>query len=204
MRNVLPICLLVLLGAGCGTKASQPFSGVMPAPVSASPDGGDAQGQASYEPPRIYQGRPAPYWADRLANPDPIVRQEATLALGRLDQDGFPHLLQGMKSNSREMKLGAMQAVYQPVLLKHAAQALPVLSQLAEDRDPLVRHNAVVRLAWLEKNAESAMRLLQRIAALDANPDIRNAARESLVVINYHVTGIKPSHGAAGHMEKPQ
>jgi HEAT repeat protein len=135
-------------------------------------------------------------WAEMLASPHPVARHEAATALGAMDHEGFPHLLQGMKSKSPELRLASLQGVYKPILVQNKDSAMPLVTQMLRDEDSQVRLNAVYRICWFEASARHALPTLQYLAANDSNPEIRDAARLSTIVINYHITGKPPAHGS--------
>jgi len=191
MSNRLLICLLVLVPAGCARKIPLPPPGgaqLPPAPRQAA-------SAALAVPVRSYEGRTAAQWAAQLASADPQVRQRASQALGALNQDGTPYLLQALRSSSPETQLNALQAFYKPELVRHANETLPAMLRMLENKDDAIRLNAAARLPWFEKRATQAMPLLQYLAANDPSAEVRAAARESMVFINYAATGVPPKHG---------
>ena len=186
MRTILSIVLVFLL-AGCkradlGQNASpsvQPLPGV------------GLYGQAD----PLAQALAAEQWAAQLSDLDPQIRQQASQALGTLGPEGARYLIQGMRSSSPEMQLNSLQGFYKPELVNHANETMPIVMGMLEHRDPTIRLNAVARMPWFEASASKAMPLLQYMAANDPSPEVRAAAKESMVFINYFATGVKPKHG---------
>lgn len=192
MRALRILGLLALLPLGCGRNVP-PAAGLgSDGPVGLTPV---AVGLVDPTIEPIFEGHTPEQWAGRLSSNSPEVRAQARTALGRLDKQGYPFLVQGMKSNSSEMRLQCLQAIYKPVLVKNSNETLPLVMSMLQERDPQLRLNAVSRLPWFEKDAARAMPTLQYLAANDASPEVRQAAKESMMWINSSITGIAPSHG---------
>src|SRR5262245_35585891 len=64
--------------------------------------------------------------AEQLGADDGGQREQAAAALAELREDGLPHLLEGMRHSSWQVRLTSLQAVHKPVLEKHAEEAIPL------------------------------------------------------------------------------
>src|SRR5262249_30130167 len=164
VRTTWWIAVALVLAAGCGTgtpdakKAAEPDPGAVPvAQPWAGPPPAPAQAPT-------YQGQTAAQWGQRLQSPQAAARQEAGVALRELGAAGFPYLLQGMRSESEEVRQASLQAVDLGDLVKHQAETLPLLVQLLNDRSAGVRQQAAARLAAFGQAARGALPALQRLA----------------------------------------
>lgn len=185
--------LLALLLAGCG-RSQVPAAAVGAEPVPQLVPAQSPQGLAEIGG-SVYEGQTAEQWAAQLADPNPVVRKQASQVLGAMSKHGTGYLLQGMRSNSPETQVNCLQAIYKPDLVARSKETLPLVSGMLDHRDPQVRLNAVARMPWFGAEARGAMPTLQYLAANDPSPEVRSAAREAQVHINYAVTGVMPKHG---------
>lgn len=193
MRMPKPIvaALLVVLAAGCSRKvaltptgASQGGVGNQPSPVT----------QPTWEygstPGPVYQGRPPAHWANELKRADPVARGEAGRALSKLGEDGYPHLRDGLRSRSDEVRLTAIRALPQTVMLAHQNETTPILLSFVRDQNPELRREAVVRLGWYGKDGRGFIPMLRGVMANDAEPKVREAAMVTIDSIEQAVTGV--------------
>lgn len=188
MRVTKWICLLTML-AGCSREAP-PKPPIAPvASTFADPTGkGLGPGQRAPVEPNLYEGRTAQEWATELKGPDAAQSAEAVLALRELGEEGYQHLFQGMQSSIAEIRLLSLQAIYQPVLVAHRDEMLPLLFRLLQDADPRIRQSAAVRLSGFGTSAKAGAAILRKMSTSDPDRSVRLAALESAMIVE----GVKP------------
>ncbi|MBY0527739.1 MAG: HEAT repeat domain-containing protein [Gemmataceae bacterium] len=186
MRPSVATVLMVLALAGCSRKAPpNPVAEASPVPIPrpSEEDPGDSEagrGGAGTS----YEGRTAPQWAKELENSDNHAkRSQASIALSRLGERGYPHLAAGMRSNSDEVRIACLQVIDKPTLLAHPNEMVPLLTQMLRDRQPMIRRSAAARLCWFGEGARGALRDLQQMASNDPETDIRQVARVTIELI---------------------
>jgi hypothetical protein len=178
-------------------------------------------------PGPVFQGRTATYWEERLHSNSPTAREEASLALRELREDGFLPLWRGLQSTAPDVRLASLQAFYKPVLLKHRSDVFPLLVGMLRDPDARICQHAAMRLAWFggggkpevwfSPEGKAAIRELRRLAEYDQsnlpNPaddgepsdpvnrpaDVRKAAADALRTVEIHLSGELPPYPSAGH-----
>lgn len=182
MRRTYLLPLLALaVGCGRGAPPAPLADATGLAPVQLSPE---AAHLASLQGEQVYEGRTAGEWATRLQDPAQLQRHKAASALGQMNDAGFPHLLQGMRSGSPEVRSACLQAVYKPVLVKHERETFDLLVNWLDDRDASLRAAALSRLAWFESRGGRALPQIRWIALNDKNAVVREAAMDALYQIS--------------------
>ena len=126
---------------------------------------------------QVVQGRTAPQWAEQLEARNHVQRKQASMVLGKMGERGYPHLREGMRRGSTEVRLACMQAIGKPALLEHRGEMVPILRAMLRDPEPMLRRAAAARLCWFGADARSAVRELQYIAEHDDHPDIQQVAQ---------------------------
>ena len=195
MRTMLlTLPVVALLAAGCAKQPAPPAP-VLPAEST------DLYGQPAPQGPTVWQPgaegdsqqRTSSEWSVLLNGPNPEDQARASKALGELAEAGFPQLLNGMQSDSAAVRLVSLQAVYKPVMVTHADQTWPVLQGMLKDSHATIRRDAVVRLTWFEPDrSKTCIPALQAVAKNDADADVRRAAEEAVLSIQYAVSLKKP------------
>jgi HEAT repeat protein len=201
------LLLLALFGlAGCGKKeAVRPPLGpenIQPAQdlyKVHAPDGPQPLTRATDDPAAgVYQGLTPKQWAEQLQTRDLKTQSEAIQALGALKEHGYPELKEGLQSESADVRVLTLQAIQLPVLMEHDKEVVPKLIDLLQtDRNPTVREQAAIRLAWFDNAAQrkqghmiqQRFQALQRAAQADPNAAVRQAANNSMLCLQSALSG---------------
>lgn len=217
-RALWAACGLLVL-AGCGrsdpTAGSRaPVHGVVP-PIQPEPS--PAWNQLLEEPagPTLYAGQPVEAWVEQFQAADPAGRAQAATALGQMGKPGFRPLLEGMKSQSDDTRILALQAVTEEVLTApdHRPQTFPLLLGMLADRNPEIRRQAADRLAWFfgpehlgpgGPSAElfKAVQALRYLMKNDPEASVRQVAESAIHAITSRVTG-RPVAGSPDDPKLP-
>jgi hypothetical protein len=199
-RLVLVVSLCLLAAIGCGRKTppvARPVTAKTGVGVSGPMIAAPVQ---PLDPVGTFRGRTAEQWGEQLAARDPVVRQEAAVALRELGTAAAPQLVQAMKSPTPEVRLQAVETLAVPVVTENPKITLPVLLLLLQDPVPAIREQAAIRLAWFDRTTrdqklqtgfEAAQRLqaLERVAQTDPHPNVRTAAANSVLCIRSALSG---------------
>jgi len=179
MRSTSILLLTLAFLAGCKKQSAnapivppvQPLAGAGLYPLAGAAE------------PRVvmHDGLSAAQWSEKLNVRDLVAREQASVALAALKEDGFPHLVEGMRSQLWEVRLSCLQALSKPALVQQADQTLPILSQLLCDPNPLVRQQAAARVCWFGAQAKSALPALERLAIQDESLEVRQTAADAVV-----------------------
>ncbi|MBY0523681.1 MAG: HEAT repeat domain-containing protein [Gemmataceae bacterium] len=177
MRWMLLIGLVLLTGCGRHKPPAPGDSAASPIPVAQFNSGQESQATAD----DVYQGRSATQWDQDLQSNDQKAQHEASQALGKLKDKGYPYLFRGMQSTSWETSLICMNAMPRDVMVAHARETLPVVTQLLAHREPTVRRQALLRIGWFGAEGRSAMAHVRRMADNDSDVETRRVAVEVIV-----------------------
>ena len=178
--------LLLLLIVGCG-KAKPLLSVVVPVPMKVEPAALASTTAANSE--RVYQGRTAPQWGQVLTEGEPTARDNAGRALRDLGKEGYPFLLNGMRSRSWEVRMICLRAVSKEQMAADPARTMPLLTSLVEDDNPQISRYAIVRLGWLGTTAQGTLPLLKEQLAKNAgNPARCEDILEAIIAVRGSVT----------------
>jgi hypothetical protein len=195
MRGRQLIGLLLVLAAGCSGKTRPTEAGNTNVPIGSGLPPPVQPQRPVVAPKPTYQGQTAQQWSLRLKDRDLYKRQQANEALGELGEEGYPYLLQGLRSGDADQRLSSLKALRSPVLTAHREETMPLLLEMLRDPDPLIRQSAAVRLSWYGKHAQPALGALEVLAKNDVDPDVRRMAERSAVHIREALSGKLPSGG---------
>lgn len=178
-RNGLCLFLFLALGCGGGDPAARDdrarAARTDPSPLTLMPPP-----PPPVETKGIYQGRTAVQWAEQFQHREPAVRSKATRALADLGKDGFPHLLQGMRSERDEVRVECLRALTQEQVLAQGKEMYPQLLEMLRDPSAEVRKAAVARVAWFGAQAKAVQGTLETLALNDPDTEVRSIAIDTL------------------------
>jgi HEAT repeat protein len=180
-QRLLIVCLL-LLPAGCSRKSPPAAINRATGAAAAAPSaaGAGAEGPAAVAG-GVYEGRAAPEWGERLVQTQSqAMRDKAAIALAQLGEQGYPHLLAGMRSDSDAVRLASVRAISKAMLLAHQNEMIPLLMRMLKDPEPMIRRAAAGQLRSFGKAGEIALRDLMEMAAdKNESPEVRQVAKAS-------------------------
>ena len=105
----------------------------------------------------------------------------ALAGIGPAASPAVPKIIDALRLRQPEIRLVAAYALGQ--IGPAARDAVPGLIGLLDDTEPEVRYNGVVALGKIGPDASQALPVLTQIAKGDANSEVRNAAREAILLI---------------------
>jgi len=109
------------------------------------------------------------------------------MALAKMGEPGYPHLLKGMQSRDVDVQLTALQAITKPVLVAHQQETMALLRGMLRDSNAQIRQAAAARLPWYGKEAQVALPALQGMAKNDSDENVRQVAGTSVTMIEDHL-----------------
>ena len=139
-----------------------------------------------------------------MENRDPVKRNRASVALGRMGAPGGAVLIQGMRNPSKAVRLDSLQSVTRDQLLGQRGESLALLRQLLADPDPDIRRAAAARIPWYGEVSPADLRTLQQMAKEDEAPEVRSAAADALYAIDQNVKSGGKSTRGVGRAEIPK
>ena len=139
----------------------------------------DGRGWSNKDRNRFYDALTDAELIGRLGSWSPIVRERASLAIGRRKNFPLEPVLKLLESEELEPRYGACQAIV--VLRGRAADAIPALANLLQDKDLWMRIKAADALASIGKPAMNTVpNLLEIFSQTDAVNDPRGIQQRYL------------------------
>lgn len=210
MRGLTICCVMLLALAGCSRSSDSDnpnqrrVNGVVP-PIQ--PERNPAWDNAPVQTEPVYESQPLSVWVEQFNRPeDEAMRVKAATVLGQLGKQGFPPLLEAMKSTSDDGRLLALQSVTKETLAEHQKETWPLLRDMLSDPNPAIRKQAADRIAWYGKENLAALkesvRLLRLMAKNDPDLQVRQVAESAINQITYVYTG-RPVAGSPDDPKLP-
>ena len=103
--------------------------------------------------------------------------------------EGMPHLVKGIESPSADVRTACLQALDPEETVRHAKETMPALRRLLADPVAVIRQQAAGRLSWYGAAARDHLPALQQLAESDPDPDVRDAAVNSIKDIREAMSG---------------
>jgi HEAT repeat protein len=200
------ICLAGCSKSSRNAPGQERVNGMVP-PIQSEPNPGWDQA-ARQAPEVLYEGQPLSVWVEQFQQTTSADRAKAAQVLGQAGEEGIKPLLEGLKSNSEDLRLLALQSVTQTALTHPERQAdtMNLLLGMLSDRNVDIRKLAVDRLGWYGKSdlglVKKVVEVLRYTAKNDPAVEVRDVAESALRNITFAVTG-KPVAGSPDDPKLP-
>jgi HEAT repeat protein len=137
-----------------------------------------------------YVPKPVDYWVEKLKDPDPSVRVQASATLASQDPDRLERVLPALVEAMRDSEPQVRANIALALGIKKDPRPLEPLTTALRDRDMRVRQNAVKSLGVLGNRA--AVPPLMEVVRNDPKWLVRSEAAKALGEITHAPVGPKP------------